>query len=153
HLARPYVWTFFTGATADLTPPGVLATLPADGTADWAPNRILVVTFDEPIDSLTVSTSTFTLAQPGPVPVHGSVATVGSRITFQPDNALTPGVVYTAPVTAGVADLAGNVLGADRVFTFTAGASPDALPPTVLATNPADAAVAVAVNGMVCVSF
>src|SRR5262249_46356964 len=127
HLAKPYVWSFFTGATADVTPPDVLATLPADGATDWATNRMVVATFDESIDALTVSTATFPVAAPGPAPVPGAVATVGSRITFRPDSELSPGVVYTATVAAGVADLAGNPLGSDRAFTFTTGATPDAL--------------------------
>src|SRR5262249_11511862 len=57
-LAAPHVWTFFTGATADVTPPGVLATIPADGAVDVADNRMLVVTFDEPVDAQTVSATT-----------------------------------------------------------------------------------------------
>ena len=33
HLAVPYVWSFLTGAAADVSPPGVLGSIPADGSS------------------------------------------------------------------------------------------------------------------------
>jgi methionine-rich copper-binding protein CopC len=152
HLAR-YVWSFVTGATADSTPPGVLTTVPADAATAIATNHKVVVTFDEPIDPATVSTLSFTLAAPGPIPVSGTTTTAGPTISFTPDAVLTGATVYTATVTSGVADLAGNPLGTDRVFSFTTGAAADTTAPTVVSTSPSDAATAVAVNGRVCATF
>ena len=153
HLAVAYVWSFRTGATADVSPPGVLGSIPADGSSGSDLNHMVVVSFDEPIDAGSVSTATFTLAAPGPTFVTGNVGTAGSSIVFQPDADLSPGVVYTATVSATVSDLAGNALGTDHVFTFTTGATSDLAAPTVLATTPADAATAIAVNGRICATF
>ncbi|HET6164097.1 MAG TPA: Ig-like domain-containing protein [Planctomycetota bacterium] len=153
HLAVPYVWSFLTGAAADVSPPGVLGSIPADGSSGSDLNHMVVVSFDEPIDAGSVSVSTFTLAAPGPTLVTGTVGTAGSSIVFQPDADLSPGVVYTATVAAAVSDLAGNALGTDHVFTFTTGATSDLAAPTVLATAPANAATAIAVNGKICATF
>lgn len=153
HLAAPYVWSFVTGATTDSTPPGVLTLVPVDGAIDIATNRMVVVTFDEPIDPATVSNLSFTLAAPGPTPVSGTTRTAGPSISFTPDTSLTGATVYTATVASGVADLAGNPIGTDRVFSFTTGAAADTTAPIVVATSPAGAATAVAVNSRVCATF
>jgi len=153
HLAVPYVWSFQTGATADVSPPGVLGSIPADGSSGSDVNHLVVVSFDEPIDAGSVSIATFTLAAPGPTLVTGTVGTAGSSIVFQPDADLSAGVVYTATVAAAVSDLAGNALGTDHVFTFTTGATADLAAPTVLETTPADAATAIAVNGKITATF
>ena len=66
---------------------------------------------------------------------------------------LAPSSLFTATVTTGVTDLAGNALGADHVWTFTTGAAPDITPPTVVSTVPVNAATGVPINQAISASF
>ena len=69
----------------------------------------------------TISTANFTLAGPGVTPVTGTVAyDVNSKIaTFTPASNLAANSVYTATVTTGVQDLAGNALASNFAWSFT----------------------------------
>jgi hypothetical protein len=70
-------------------------------------------------------------------------------------------LVYTATITTGATDLAGNALAGisttplvanNHVWTFTAGAA-DVTPPTVILENPADLATNVGINSTVNATF
>jgi hypothetical protein len=52
----------------------------------------------------------------------------GNTATFNPTGALAYNTTYTARVTTGVQDLAGNNLTSDRVWTFTTEPAPDTTP-------------------------
>jgi hypothetical protein len=59
--------------------------------------------------------------------------------TLDPSNLLSPGTTYTATVKAGatgVSDQAGNHLGADRVWSFTAGSADTTPPETTIDSGP-----------------
>lgn len=124
-LAEDFVWSFTTAAVADTTAPAVTATAPGNLAAGVALNGTAKSTFSELIDPLTVTTDTFKLAGPGTASVAGAVGyNVPDRIaTFTPAAPLTAGTVYTATVTTGVKDLAGNALAADKVWSFTTAAA------------------------------
>jgi hypothetical protein len=49
------------------------------------------------------------------------VTNIGSTVTFTPAGGLTPNTVYTATITTGAKDLAGNTLAADYSWSFTTG--------------------------------
>ena len=70
------------------------------------------------MDPLTINTSTFTLKQ-GTTAVSGTVAYSGTTATFTPSNVLAPSITYTATITTGAKDLAGNALAANTVWSFT----------------------------------
>jgi hypothetical protein len=72
---------------------------------------------------LTVTTATFILKQ-GTTSVSGAVTYSGVMATFTPDTDLTPGTVYTATITTGVKDLAGNSLANPYVWSFTTASPP-----------------------------
>ena len=61
--------------------------------------------------------------------------------------------MFTATVTTGATDLAGNALASNYVWTFTTGAAPDTTPPTVVSTIPLNAATGVAINQAVSATF
>lgn len=124
-LAEDFVWSFTTAAVADTTAPAVTATAPGNLATGVALNGTAKSTFSELIDPLTVTTDTFKLAGPGTASVAGAVGyNVPDRIaTFTPAAPLTAGTVYTATVTTGVKDLAGNALAADKVWSFTTAAA------------------------------
>jgi hypothetical protein len=154
-LAANYVWTFTTGAAPDTTPPTVTATNPLNHATAVPFNQAVTATFSKAIDPTTVSAATFTLAAPGGVLVPGAVtyAAVGTTATFTPTANLLPSTLYTATVTTGVKDLAGNALVANYVWTFTTGAAPDTTPPFVTLTNPVNNATGVALNQAVSATF
>lgn len=122
-LAAPYSWSFTTGAGADITPPTVISTVPSNGATGVALNSSLNATFSEAMNPVTITSATFTLAQ-GVTPIAGTVTYLGTVATFHPTANLSYGTVYTATITTGATDLAGNALTVPYVWTFTTRAAP-----------------------------
>jgi hypothetical protein len=151
-LGAGFSWSFTTGATPDTTAPTVSATVPADAATGVAINQTINAAFSEAMDPSTINTATFTLKQ-GVTPVAGTVSFAGVTATFTPGANLAPSTVYTATVTTGAKDLAGNALAANFSWSFTTGAAPDTTAPTVSATVPADAATGVAINQTINATF
>jgi uncharacterized protein (TIGR03437 family) len=151
-LASNYVWTFTTGAAPDLTPPTVSSTVPANGATNVPIGNALSATFSEATNPLTINTATFTLKQ-GATPVLGTVTYAGVTATFTPLSTLAPSLPFTATITTGVTDLAGNALAANYVWTFTTGAASDLTPPTVSSTVPANGATNVPIGNALSATF
>jgi hypothetical protein len=147
-----YSWQFTTTAFADITPPAVLSTSPANYASAVAINIAIAATFSEAMDPATVTTAQFTLMN-GTIPVSGAVTYSGTTATFTPAAFLTPSTVYTAKITTGVKDLAGNAMSSNYSWLFTTTAAPDITPPTVLSTSPANSASAVAINTAIAATF
>jgi hypothetical protein len=124
-LASNFVWSFTTGAATDTTAPTVLSTVPFNTATDVPVSQTLAATFSEAMDHSTIGTSTFTLTGPGATPVTGIVAydTVSHVATFAPSSALTLNTAYTATITTGAKDLAGNPLDTDATWGFTTAAN------------------------------
>ncbi len=151
-LVTNYVWTFTTGAIVDTTPPTVSSTTPASGATNVPVGNALSATFSEAMNPLTINTSTFTLTQAG-TPVTGTVGYAGVTATFTPTSNLAPSLPFTATITTGVTDLAGNALVTNYVWTFTTGAIVDTTPPTVSSTAPASGATNVPVGNALSATF
>jgi hypothetical protein len=83
-LASNFVWTFVASADLDTTAPTVLSTIPAALAPSVATNQKITATFSEPMDSTTVTATTFTLTGPGLTPVAGAVtySTIGATATL-----------------------------------------------------------------------
>ena len=111
-----------TGPIVDAVAPTVSATNPIDGATGVA---VITASFSEPMLASTITTTTFTVSGPGAVPVAGTVAynTSTNIATFTPTSALTLGAAYTALITTGVKDLAGNPLAVNHAWNFTMAAS------------------------------
>jgi hypothetical protein len=151
-LAEDFVWTFTTSAVADTTAPTVSSTVPANRATGVPLSRNLAAAFSEAMDPLTVTTATFTLRQ-GTTPVLGTVTYAGVTATFNPFSALAPDTEYVATVWMEATDLAGNPLAEDFVWAFTTSAAADTTAPTVLSTDPVDAATGVPVNKNIAATF
>jgi hypothetical protein len=151
-LASNFVWSFTTGLVADTTPPTVTATSSANGATGVLTNTKIGATFSEALDPLTITTTTFTLKQ-GTTPVSGTVSYSGVNAVFAPTTNLAASTAYTATITSGAKDLAGNGLVTDFVWGFTTAAATDTTPPTIVSTSPADLAVAVCSNKTINASF
>ena len=108
--------------TVDTTPPTVTTVVPADGAPNAPSTANVEATFSEAMDPATLTTATFALAPHGGGPaVTITVAydAATRTATLDPDADLAPGTAYTATVTTGATDAAGNPLAADRVWAFT----------------------------------
>lgn len=128
--ASNYVWTF-TASAADNTAPTVTLTSPANLATGVPINSTVNATFSKAMDQATISTTTFTLATSAvpAVPVLGAVTydALNNIAIFTPSSNLAASTSYTATVTNGAKDLAGNALVVPAVatpanpWTFTTG--------------------------------
>lgn len=140
------------GDGIDAPPPVVNSTSPANGATDVAINTRATATLSRAMDPTTITAATFTLMR-GATAVPGTVTYVASTATFAPTNPLAPNTTYTATITTGARDLAGEPLEDAHVWTFTTGATADATAPTVSSTSPADGAEDVAINRKITATF
>ena len=148
-----YTWSFTAGATADITSPTVSSTIPAKSTPiiiDVGTNANISATFNETMNSATITNTTFTLKQ-GVSPIAGAVTYSGLVATFNPEVTLTGGLTYTAAISTGAKDLAGNALVAYS-WSFTTGVA-DVTAPTVSSTVPVDTSVGAGTNGNISATF
>ena len=153
NLASDFIWSFTTAAAPDVTPPTVTAVQPLSGATNVTHGTTVQATFSEPMLSATVDPTTFRLSGPGGGSVTASVSLSGLTATLTPSAPLQANTTYTARVTTGVEDLAGNHLAADFVWTFTTAAPPDETPPTVIAVTPFSAATNVDVDANLTATF
>jgi hypothetical protein len=169
-LAVPFVWQFTTGLVADTTRPQVLLTVPATTspgpTTGVATNTAISALFTEDMAPASISATTFKLTCAAPcVSPAGAVSySVGNRTAvFTPAAALAASTTYTATVTTGATDLAGNALAGNQaalpaasnyVWSFTTAAGPaPAGNITVSSTNPANGAASVCTTATVNATF
>jgi len=148
-IASNYSWNF---TTVDITPPNVLSMVPLDKATLVSPTSKVTATFSEAMNASMITTSTFTLKQ-GTALVAGKVTYTGTIATFTPTNDLEANKVYTATITTGVKDLAGNALAANKEWSFTTAPLVDVIAPTVLSMLPVDNATLIALNSKVTATF
>jgi hypothetical protein len=132
-LAFDLNWGFVTSANTDTTRPAVTATVPANGATAVGINQTINATFSEAMDPLTLTTASVRLTGPGGTLVPGIVSyvLVSKIATLTPALALASNTVYTASVTTGAKDLAGNMVLA-RIWRFTTGVTPAGQSPVAL---------------------
>lgn len=151
-LTRDYVWSFTTGAAPDLIKPTVRSTVPLANATTVMIDSKLSAQFSEAMNPATITTKTFTVKQ-GNTTVPGTVSYSGVTALFTPAADLSSSTVYSAAITTGATDLAGNAVERDHVWNFTTGAAADLIKPTVTSLKPADSAIKVAVNSSVTAIF
>lgn len=117
-LAAPFNFSFTTRATKDTSPPEVVAINVAAGATCVPLDQKIKVTFDEQMDSLTITPSTVFIAG-----VAGAVTfdVVSQTATITPSANLAANTTFTITVTTGVKDLGGVPLAAPFHQTFTTG--------------------------------
>ena len=113
----------------DTTPPFVTARSPISDATNVPVTQAVTATFDEAMDPATISTSTFTLRDPSTrrSPRRCSTTRLRGRRRSRRAAPLVPSSTYTARVVggaSGVADVAGNPMSADSVWSFTTAAPP-----------------------------
>ena len=150
-------WTFNTGST-----PIVSVTDPHNGDVDISINKLITIDFSTTMDPTTINGSTF-FVKKGNVSVVGGVSYVkqeasaivvgkviaaGLRATFTPTGGLEPNKVYSVTISKNVKDVAGNAMAKDTTFSFSTGVLP-----SVVANDPQNGAIDVAVNKKINATF
>ena len=126
-------------AALDTDPPGITGRSPSPGATDVPVATNLTVTFDEPMNPATITSTTVTLrAQGGEADVPATVSYTGLTATLDPTADLANGTVYTVNVAASVADASGNPLGGTGdTWNFTTVPAPTFdCPCTIFGTTP-----------------
>lgn len=114
-LASPFSWNFRT-INPDNTPPTVTIETPVSGATDIAVDTPVVAIFSEAIDPATITTETFIVSG-----VTGTVSYDAATFTatFTPTAALSYATGYTATISTGIRDLAGNGMARSKSWSFT----------------------------------
>lgn len=134
------------GQKSDTTPPTVISVTPAA-------NALLLTAaiqaeFSREIDPFTLDASTFTVRDPAGQAVAGAVSSLGKTAAFTPSAPLASGI-YSATLTTGIRDVAGNALAADYAWSFVV----DHIAPTVVSTSPTGNATNVLPSASISVTF
>ena len=151
-MIADYIWTFTTGSLSDNVIPAVISTDPEDDATGVALNKKISATFSEGMNPLTINNSTFLVYQ-GSTAITGVVTYSGNTALFSPAINLLPNTMYTGTITTGAKDPAGNSIANDYIWTFTTGTTADIVAPTVISTDPANAATGVALNKKIAAVF
>jgi methionine-rich copper-binding protein CopC len=151
-LPSSYVWSFTTGPSADTTAPTVVSTSPANNANPVAVTSAVSVRFSEAMDPSTLTTATLLLTGGGNQ-VAGTVFAAGATAIFLPAANLAFATQYTATVTTGAADPAGNPLAMPFTWRFTTEPAPDTTPPLVTSTSPVSGALGVELTSTVSARF
>lgn len=158
-LANNFTISWTTGDVPDITPPKVTLTSNANGSYGVPINTKVGVTFNEGMDPLTISSTSFVLKQTGGSPVVGTVSYSGVSAIFSPTNTLNYSSNYTATINTGAKDLAGNAIEKDYVWSWTTAdyccydPPADTTPPTVTSVIQANGAINIATNTSLGVTF
>ncbi len=136
----------------DSTPPTITSTTPANNAVDVPANHIITATFSEPVTLVTATT--FILSTAGTPTVDGTVTydAASNTATFRPAANLTSNVTYSATITTGVTDIAGNALVNPVVLNFLT-TLPDTTPPLVTSNTPTANAIGVRADQPITVTF
>lgn len=147
-LASDYQWSFTTAPEGvDVVLPEVSSVTPPNSSTDVSTSTTVIAVFSEPMDPDTISGTTVFLKQ-GVNTIASSISynAETKTVTLDPDAALAYNTTYTATVTTGAADLAGNGLAANYIWSFTtmaAPSAPPAIPTNVLAEGIGSTEIAV----------
>jgi hypothetical protein len=157
---------FVTGCGGDKAPilgapvvaavPTVTATSPTAAATNVATNARVSATFSADMNPASLSDTSFTVVNTAlGTPVVGTLtySAAGRTAVFTPNTALAINSQFTATITTGATNAAGNALASDYVWTFDTGAIADATRPTVLLTVPAAGASNVANNSKITAVF
>src|SRR5207302_1332729 len=133
-LATDLGWNFSTAAPSATPLRSVTSTVPASAATGVAISQKIAAAFSEAMDPLTINTASLRVTGPGGTVITGTVGydVISKIATLTPTSNLAPNAVYTATVTTGTRDLAGNALAANFVWSFTTAVTPAGQAPVAL---------------------
>jgi len=111
------------GSETSLPAPSIIAIDPAQGAAGVKLNVRISATFNQEMNSDTITTSTFQLVDVSQQFVNGTVTYDSSndQATFSPGADLTPNTMYTVAISSAITSVADVPLPADVTWTFSTG--------------------------------
>jgi hypothetical protein len=133
-------------------PPTVNSTYPINDASGTDIRSNFTATFSTAMDPSSITVRSFTVMQ-GDVTIYGVTSYSDSTAKFDPREDLAANTLYTATITTGVKNVAGEMMLENFTWSFTTGALPDVTSPTVTLTNPLNNATGVAVNKAVVFTF
>ena len=143
-LQLEYVWVFSTGT---LLRPVVIAVDPINDATSVPLNKTISATFNMDMNPASINNNTFKVSQ-GTNAVAGSISYTGSTVSFIPASPLLANKIYTVTITTGVKNSMDTPMTADYTWNFTTD-----MIPTVIATDPMNNAINVALNQTVTANF
>ena len=146
---------YYDDGVADTTPPQVQSTTPASGALDVDINTSLTAAFDEDLTGSTIDSVTFTVYD-GTSNISGVISYNSSarEAVFVPALPLAYSTTYTATLTTGIQDLAGNGLAENYQWSFvTAAEGVDSVPPEVASVSPPDSSTDISTSTSVEATF
>jgi hypothetical protein len=152
-VATPNSTTFTTGASADVVTPAVQDGTPFNAAQNVAVNAVVKVLFNEPLDPVSVNTSTvyvYDTVLGTNVTASATLEADGRTVTVVPKAAYLVGRTYYV-YTYGVRDLSGNELYTYRYFTTAF--APDSQAPSVTDSSVLNGLTGVPTNAVLQVSF
>lgn len=108
--------------TVDTVRPAVRSVAPANRARNVAARANVTATFSEPMRAATLTRGTVKLVKrgtSGAVPARVSYDARSRKVTLNPNRNLVAGARYTATVTTGAKDAAGNPLSRSKTWSFT----------------------------------
>ena len=146
-LAGNPLKSYTTKFTTDKTAPTVKSIDPANNSVNIAINKVIKITFSEPIKAGTLSIGVKNLKTGIYIPITKTIS--GNTLTITPTNALTKATQYSVILSAGsITDLAGNAL-----KTYTTKFTTDSTAPTVKSIDPSNNSANVPLDKTIKVIF
>jgi hypothetical protein len=116
-FAGAYFGHLTVASLGDTTAPTVGTVAPSAGAVAVVPTSSVSATFSEPMDAAATQGAFSLRAADGTV-VAGIFSWSGSTLTFRPSAPLREGTTYTATISTGARDRAGNALATARSWAF-----------------------------------
>ena len=133
------MWEFWSWIV-DTTAPTVSSVTPANAATNIAESASVTATFSEAMKPASISGQTFTLTPQGSTSPVAAVVSYDSsnanRATLDPSTDLAPNTTYTASLTTGVTDHAGNAIAQEKTWSFRTDANLDGS--VTVSPNPLD---------------
>ena len=143
NLAAAKSWQFTTASQ-----PVISTVMPSDGAAEVLPDALAFAVFDTAMDKPSAEAAFSLKRTSNGASVAGSFIWFGNALIFKPGSILESGTQYTATVTTGARDAAGNPLPAAKTWSFTTTSRP-----FVQSVSPAAGASGVARTTKVTAAF
>lgn len=142
-------------SSGNTTIPTVISAAPAAAATAVALNGKIIAGFSEAMDETTINNLSFTAVGAEEPALTGTVSydANSNSASFTPASDFTASTVYTATITTAAKSASGVSLAGNYIWTFTSGTTADVTPPSVMSTNPTDAATGFALNRSVTVVF
>lgn len=120
---NPISFGMFVGK--DTVAPEIVSTSPVKNASGVFLDAVITVTFSEPVDTTTVTSSTFSVKDSSSTTVSGKIShdDTATVFSFTPSANLNINSTYTVTIGTGIKDIAGNSLvnSSGNTFSFTTG--------------------------------